>query len=137
MKIYKSEFNFGPEATKKQSMLFETDVSYAASEGYNYIQPANGPVFLIDGVDLIEVDLKEEKAKLDEEFNKELNDFVKALGEAIESEEPVCKHCDNIQLIDGIINNTLSAKTERIEPQSADTMIKLAQLQNLLIANHE
>lgn len=132
MNIYKSEFKFGPEATKKQLMLFNTDVAYAASEGYEYIQPVNGPVFLIDGNDLIEVgpELKTEQDELCESL-------AKALEESIEAEEPKCTHCHNMQLIDDIINNTLSDKVPYIKMETADTMIKLAQLQTLLIENHE
>jgi len=125
--IYASDFNFGPEATKKQSMLFDTDVAYASSEGYKYIQPANGPVFLIDGNNLIEQPSEEEL-----DFEEELAEFAKSLSEP----EKVCKHCDNLQLIDGIIHNTLSAKVDKINPEQADTMLKLAHLQSILMDNH-
>ena len=60
--IYVSEFKVGPEATKKQTMLFHTDLAFAISEGYEYIQPKEGPVFQILGPnEIVEVDVTEEE----------------------------------------------------------------------------
>lgn len=71
--IYVSEFKVGPEATKKQTMLFHTDLAFAISEGYNYIQPVDGPVLKIISRDnLVEVDETEETEETlkEKSFNK-------------------------------------------------------------------
>lgn len=68
--IYISDFKVGPEATKKQNKLFEADLEFAISEGYNYIQPVDGPVLKIISRDnLVEVDETEETLK-EKSFNK-------------------------------------------------------------------
>lgn len=68
--IYISDFKAGPEATKKQNKLFEADLEFAISEGYNYIQPVDGPVLKIVSRDnLVEVDETEETLK-EKSFNK-------------------------------------------------------------------
>lgn len=122
--IYESEFKSGPGATKKQQMLFNADLEYATSEGYEYIQMSTGQVFfIVPGRGIAEVDVTEEQLQAD----------------AIEAKEPVedvidsnyCVHCHNLMLIDEVINNTLSQK-EAITPQQADTMLKLAKLRQML-----
>lgn len=68
--IYVSEFKVGPEATKKQTMLFHTDLAFAISEGYEYIQPKEGPVFQILGPnEIVEVDVTEEELQSQAEVN--------------------------------------------------------------------
>lgn len=123
--IYVSEFKVGPEATKKQTMLFHTDLAFAISEGYEYIQPKEGPVFQILGPnEIVEVDVTEEELAAAAELSPEQVEFDP-------TDEEYCIHCHNLMLIDQIINNTLR-QTNDITPDQADTMIKLAHLAKLL-----
>lgn len=129
--IYLSEFNTGPEATKKQQILFEADLSYAISEEYRFIQTKSGDTFEIDidgnKVNLIEVEVTEEELQAlnaeptEVEFDPEFDLY----------DEDYCVSCHNLMLIDDIINNTL-IKEEDITPQQADTMLKLAKLKEML-----
>ena len=126
--IYVSEFKVGPEATKKQTMLFHTDLAFAISEGYEYIQPKEGPVFQILGPnEIVEVDLTEEELAAAAELSHSAPEQV----EFDPTDEEYCIHCHNLMLIDQIINNTLR-QTNDITPDQADTMIKLAHLAKLL-----
>ena len=60
--IYISDLKFGPDATKKQEFLFKADLEFAISEGYNYIQPKDGPVLkIINNNELVEVEVTEEE----------------------------------------------------------------------------
>ena len=60
--IYVSDLKFGPDATKKQEFLFKADLEFAISEGYNYIQPKDGPVLkIVNNNELVEVDVTEEE----------------------------------------------------------------------------
>lgn len=126
--IYVSEFKVGPEATKKQTMLFHTDLAFAISEGYEYIQPKEGPVFQILGPnEIVEVDVTEEELAAAAELSHSAPEQV----EFDPTDEEYCIHCHNLMLIDQIINNTLK-QTNDITPQQADTMLKLAHLAKLL-----
>ena len=126
--IYVSEFKVGPEATKKQTMLFHTDLAFAISEGYEYIQPKEGPVFQILGPnEIVEVDVTEEELAAAAELSHSAPEQV----EFDPTDEDYCIHCHNLMLIDQIINNTLK-QTNAITPQQADTMLKLAHLAKLL-----
>lgn len=126
--IYVSEFKVGPEATKKQTMLFHTDLAFAISEGYEYIQPKEGPVFQILGPnEIVEVDLTEEELAAAAELSHSAPEQV----EFDPTEEEYCIHCHNLMLIDQIINNTLK-QTNDITPEQADTMLKLAHLAKML-----
>ena len=126
--IYVSEFKVGPESTKKQTMLFHTDLAFAISEGYEYIQPKEGPVFQILGPnEIVEVDVTEEELAAAAELSHSAPKQV----EFDPTDEEYCIHCHNLMLIDQIINNTLR-QTNNITPQQADTMLKLAHLAKLL-----
>ena len=126
--IYVSEFKVGPEATKKQTMLFHTDLKFAISEGYEYIQPKEGPVFQILGPnEIVEVDVTEEELAAAAELSHTEPEQV----EFDPTDEEYCVHCHNLMLIDQIINNTLR-QTNDITPQQADTMLKLAALAKTL-----
>lgn len=126
--IYKSAFKVGPEATKKHNMLFHTDLAFAISEGYGYIQAEGGPVFqILDADTIVEVDVTEEELQAAAELAHTAPEQV----EFDPTDEEYCIHCHNLMLIDQIINNTLSQK-ENITPQQADTMLKLAALAKLL-----
>lgn len=126
--IYVSEFKVGPEATKKQTMLFHTDLAFAISEGYEYIQPKEGPVFQILGPnEIVEVDVTEEELAAAAELSHSAPEQV----EFDPTDEEYCIHCHNLMLIDQIINNTLK-QTNAITPQQADTMLKLANLAKVL-----
>ena len=126
--IYVSEFKVGPEATKKQTMLFHTDLAFAISEGYEHIQPKEVPVFQILGPnEIVEVDVTEEELAAAAELSHRAPEQV----EFDPTDEEYCIHCHNLMLIDQIINNTLK-QTNAITPQQADTMLKLAHLAKLL-----
>ena len=126
--IYVSEFKVGPEATKKQTMLFHTDLAFAISEGYEYIQSKEGPVFQILGPnEIVEVDITEEELAADAELSHSSPEQV----EFDPTDEEYCIHCHNLMLIDQIINNTLR-QTNNITPDQADTMLKLAHLAKML-----
>ena len=126
--IYVSEFKVGPEATKKQTMLFHTDLAFAISEGYEYIQPKEGPVFQILGPnEIVEVDVTEEELAAAAELSHSAPEQV----EFDPTDEEYCIHCHNLMLIDQVINNTLR-QTNDITPEQADTMLKLAHLAKLL-----
>ena len=60
--IYVSDLKFGPDATKKQEFLFKADLEFAISEGYEYIQPKDGPVLkIVNNNELVEVEVTEEE----------------------------------------------------------------------------
>ena len=127
--IYVSEFKVGPEATKKQTMLFHTDLAFAISEGYEYIQSKEGPVFQILGPnEIVEVDVTEEELAA---AAAELSHSAPEQVEFDPTDEEYCIHCHNLMLIDQIINNTLR-QTNNITPDQADTMLKLAHLAKML-----
>ena len=68
--IYVSDLKFGPDATKKQEFLFKADLEFAISEGYNYIQPKEGPVLkIVNNNELVEVDVTEEELQSQAEVN--------------------------------------------------------------------
>lgn len=126
--IYKSAFKVGPEATKKNNMLFHTDLAFAISEGYKYIQSEDGPVFqILDAYNIVEVDVTEEELQAAAALAYSEPEQV----EFDPTEDEYCIYCHNLMLIDQIINNTLS-QTDNITPQQADTMLKLAALAKLL-----
>ena len=128
--IYTSNFKVGEDTSKKNDMLFKADLAFAISEGYEFIQPANGPVFkVVDSATIVEVDVTEEELQAAAELAK-LVQPEPAEFDPTDVEE-YCAHCHNLMLIDGIINNTLS-KVEDITPQQADTMLKLAKLAQML-----
>ena len=50
---------------KKQEFLFKADLEFAISEGYNYIQPKDGPVLkIVNNNELVEVEVTEEDCNL-------------------------------------------------------------------------
>lgn len=68
--IYVSDLKFGPDATKKQEFLFKADLEFAISEGYEYIQPKDGPVLkIVNNNELVEVDVTEEELQSQGEIN--------------------------------------------------------------------
>ena len=68
--IYASDLKFGPDATKKQTFLFKADLEFAISEGYEYIQPKDGPVLkIVNNNELVEVDVTEEELQSQAEVN--------------------------------------------------------------------
>ena len=68
--IYVSDLKFGPDATKKQEFLFKADLEFAISEGYEYIQPKDGPVLkIVNNNELVEVDVTEEELQSQAEIN--------------------------------------------------------------------
>ena len=74
--IYVSDLKFGPDATKKQEFLFKADLEFAISEGYEYIQPKDGPVLkIINNNELVEVEVTEEELQSQGEVNPEQVEF--------------------------------------------------------------
>ena len=68
--IYVSDLKFGPDATKKQEFLFKADLEFAISEGYEYIQPKEGPVLkIVNNNELVEVEVTEEELQSQAEVN--------------------------------------------------------------------
>ena len=124
--IYLSTFQASPDATKRQQMLFATDVSYAISEGYDFIKSSDNMTFqIVDDNELIEVNITEEDLQ-----TGYLNQLAQQDGDDCDDcddDEDYCIACHNIMLIDGIINNTLSGKQD-FTPDKVDTMLKLAHL---------
>lgn len=119
--IYVSQFITGPEATKEQQISFAKDTAYALSEGYEFIQMSNNTIFkILDSTNLLEVVFEEEL--LEEPYETKFDP----------TEEDYCMAHHNLMLIDGIINNTLSQKSN-ITPQQADTMMTLGYLRKTLI----
>ena len=130
--IYVSDFKVGPEATKKQNMLFFTDLAFAISEGYDYIQSKEGPVFrVVDENHIVEVEVTEEdlQAAADTLVKQPTKIDFGPDGEDTQSDYCVCHH--NLLLIDQVINNTLRQKTDLREDQ-IESMLKLAQLKYIL-----
>lgn len=126
--IYVSDLKFGPDATKKQTFLFKADLEFAISEGYEYIQPKDGPVLkIINNNELVEVEVTEEELAAAAELSHSAPEQV----EFDPTDEEYCIHCHNLMLIYQIINNTLR-QTNNITPQQADTMLKLAHLAKIL-----
>ena len=126
--IYITEFPVGPDATEKQECLFNADLGYAISQGYEFVQTPDGKVFQIipETNDLVEVDVTEE-------YLQNLAETQQAMEELDELEDDgYCKVCHNISMIDDIINNSLRVDSA-ITPQQADTMLKLAHLKKVLM----
>ena len=120
-KIYTSSFRTGPDATKKQQMLFATDTAYALSEGYNYIRDSKGVLFeIVDAHNLIEID---ECAGCTTCCEPKETSF----DPTAETEEQL----SDIQAIDTIISNTLH-KDSPITVDQAKSMYYLAQVKLLM-----
>ena len=115
-KIYTSSFRTGPNATKKQQMLFATDTAYALSEGYEFIRDSNGSLFaIIDEHNLIEID--------------EHNDFRTPKETSFDptaENEPVEETLTDLEAIDRIISTTLHQDSP-ITVDQAKSMLYLAQ----------
>ena len=130
--IYVSDFKVGPEATKKQNMLFFTDLTFAISEGYDYIQSKEGPVFrVVDEDHIVEVEVTEEELQAAADTLVKQPKEVEFGPEDTLEQSEYCIHHHNLMLIDQVINNTLLQK-ESITPQQADSMLKLAQVKSIL-----
>ena len=123
-KIYKSSFRTGPDATKKQQMLFATDTAYALSEGYTLIQDSQGVVFQI----------------IDEQNLLELGPVVDERTNGLEQEpatttfDPQSKGftpLSNLEAIDKIINTTLNQE-HFLRAEQVDALLKLGQLKVML-----
>ena len=138
-RIYTSSFRTGPDATKKQQMLFATDTDYALSEGYKYIRDSKGVLFgIIDEHNLIEVN--EADILQDEHFSEPTKtifdpDFAQEGSYGFDSccDCEDCAPLSNEEAIDSIINNTLN-QAEPLRPTQVDSLLKMAQLKQLLRA---
>ena len=114
--IYTSSFRTGPNATKKQQMLFATDTAYALSEGYEFIRDSKGVLFaIIDEHNLIEMDESGEcKAPKETSFDPTAEN------------EPVEETLTDLEAIDRIISTTLHQDSP-ITVDQAKSMFYLAQ----------
>ncbi len=128
--IYESTFSDAPDASKKQQMLFATDVQYAITEGYDFIESNRGKVFKVSADnELIEVDVTEEALKT-EYLNKLAEQDDDDDDNDDDEDEDIT--CNNIQLIDQILNNTLN-QFANITPEQIDIMLKLGHLKTILM----
>jgi len=136
--IYKSVFTTGPEATKRQQMLFAADTQFAVDEGYGFITDSEGCTFkIINAKNLVEVELTEEELLQEPTETaldpQELIDAANELINLCRSSELEPEDCDAPEFLDNqaaiaeIINNTLN----QVEPLRADqinSLLKLAAL---------
>lgn len=128
-KIYTSSFRTGPDATKKQQMLFATDTAYALSEGYYYIRDSRGSLFeILDANNLIEV------VGLDEDTGC-IEPKETPFDPTIDNkpvEDTNCKEdLTDLQAIDRIISNTLH-QSAPITVDQAKSMFYLAQTKRIM-----
>jgi hypothetical protein len=141
-KIYKSSFRTGPDATKKQQMLFATDTAYALSEGYNCIEDSQGVLFqILNEHNLVEIDDDSEclcddcrcgKEPVEIVFDPTMGDTPKGtLGGT--SPKPISEPSarENMKTIDLVIHNTLNQR-EPLRVDQVDSLLKLGQLKEIL-----
>lgn len=133
--IYKSEFTTGPDVTERQAKLFDADLEYAVSKGYEFIETSDHTVFQIfDKHNLVQIDVTEESLQAYFDSQAEAKQIFDELLKKEDTSEPAtdyCVHTHNLNLIDQVINNSLRVETA-ITPQQADTMLKLARLKQML-----
>jgi len=162
-KIYVSEFVADADSTKRQKALFEADLKYAISRGYQYLQDAEGNTFTIisesvlgllpgntpEEVDALIEDYENFKANYSGEDQDEC-DSCQESNIVIPTPEEVSDLLNNIfpteedpdddasditdytiedlqSKLNQIIGNTLEL-AEPIQPQRADTLLKLVDL---------
>ena len=133
-KIYKSSFRTGPDATKKQQMLFATDTAYALSEGYNCIEDSQGVLFqILNERNLVEIGDDSECLCDDFRCGREPVETVfdpTISGTASKPiSEPSAK--ENMKTIDLVIHNTLNQR-EPLRVDQVDSLLKLGQLKEIL-----
>ena len=94
--IYVSDLKFGPDATKKQEFLFKADLEFAISEGYEYIQPKDGPVLkIVNNNELVEVEVTEEELQSQAEVNPAQVEFdPNATSEVFKSKHELTGNID-------------------------------------------
>jgi len=157
-KIYVSEFVSDANASDRQKALFEADLKYAISRGYQYIQDSKGDTFailaestlgLLPGNTPEEIDaLIEDYENFKANYSEEEPDECESCQESTETPESISlglldtllSSCakdasdttdyriEDLQVkLNQIIGNTLAC-TEDIQPQRADTLLKLADL---------
>ena len=157
-KIYVSEFVSSVNTTNRQKALFEADLKYAISRGYQYIQDSEGDTFTIisesvlgllpgdtpEEIDALIEDYENFKANYSEEEPDECDSCQEATGtsERISNglKDALLSCCDedasdttdyrieDLQAkLNQIIGNTL-ALAEPIQPQRAETLLKLVDL---------
>jgi len=153
-KIYVSEFVSDANASDRQKALFEADLKYAISRGYQYIQDSKGDTFailaestlgLLPGNTPEEIDaLIEDYENFKSNYSEECDSCQEATGtpERISTDliDALLSSCDedaydttdyrieDLQVkLNQIIGNTLEL-AEPIQPQRADTLLKLAEL---------
>jgi len=154
-KIYVSEFKSNSESTDRQKALFEADLKYAISKEFEYIQDSEGDTYVIINesvLGLLPGDTPEEVDALIEDYEKfkanyseeEPNESAAPLEDTESSSDlltnVLLSGCienrigtriytiKNLQdKLTQIIGNTLEL-AEAIQPQRADTLLKLANL---------
>ena len=130
-KIYTSSFRTGPDATKKQQMLFATDTAYALSEGYGFIEDSQGIVYqIIDEHNIVEL------GDHDEDCDGNCSEWIKHALEQEPTEVPFAptepaETIDNCATIDRVIHNTLNQRVP-LRADQIDSLLKLGQLRILL-----
>lgn len=121
-KIYTSSFRTGPDATKKQQMLFATDCAYALSEGYEFIRDSKGLLFaMLDEHNLVEVDECDECTECG---TPDVTPFDPT--DSYGSKQAPEFELSDTQAIDRIIHNTLHG-ADPITVDQAKSMFYLAQ----------
>ena len=129
-KIYKSSFRTGPDATKKQQMLFATDTAYALSEGYNCIEDSQGVLFqILNEHNLVEIDDDSECLCDDCRCGKEPVETVFDPTMSETPKETLAR--ENMKTIDLVIHNTLNQR-EPLRVYQVDSLLKLGQLREIL-----
>ena len=124
--IYKTEYTFNPENTKEEAKAARKDLKKAIKQGYTYISDATQNIFYIQS--------KDNLIHIGHYVENDQHEFEEDLQEEFAEDYDIKKH--NIMLIDQIINNTLRQKND-IRPDQADTLLKLASLQSMIIDNKE
>lgn len=141
-KIYKSSFRTGPDATKKQQMLFATDTAYALSEGYNCIEDSQGVLFqILNEHNIVEIgddseclcdDCRCGREPIETVFDPTMKDAPKGTLGGTASKpisEPSAR--ENMKTIDRVIHNTLNQR-EPLRVDQVDSLLKLGQLKEIL-----
>ena len=129
--VYKSEFKTGPDATKRQQMLFAADTEFAFSENYEFIEDSEGTIFgILDPQNLVELESEDELLADPEEVEMDPEDDDDEVTIYISLEEPE-KSPDNCHAIDMVINNTLR-QNENLRPEQVDVMFRLISLKRLM-----
>lgn len=127
--IYVSSFRTGPDATKKQQMLFATDTAYAMSEGYAFIEDSQGIVYqILDEFNILEFD-EDACDECDEDCDE--CEIQQDPTECDFDPTAPAEEINNPATIDLIIHNILHQR-EPLRADQVDSLLNLAKLRILL-----